>query len=90
MLVIIAARCMTTNLFMWKQRLVFHCPINASFLCFLAVYPAAAFVQSCLVFFFVCVCVKYKSFNLVLFFFSMVLIDLQFLRRKSVLGIRVI
>lgn len=65
-LVIIAARCMTTNLLMWKQRLVCSCPINASVLCFLAVYPAAAFVQSCLFFF---VCVKYKSFNPVLFFF---------------------
>lgn len=52
-LVIIAARCMTTNLLMWKQRLVCSCPINASVLCFLAVYPAAAFVQSCL--FFLCV-----------------------------------
>lgn len=31
MLVIIVACCMTTNLLMWKQCLVFSCPINAFF-----------------------------------------------------------
>lgn len=52
-LVIIGACCMTTNLLMWKQRLVFGCPINAFLCMLLAVNPAPAFVQFCL--FFVCV-----------------------------------
>lgn len=87
-LVITVAYCMTTNLLMWKQCLVFSCPINA-FLCMLSscIYSTSFCSVVCFLF----VCVKYKSFNplLFVFFFPMVLIDLRFLWKKSVLGIRV-
>lgn len=83
MLVVIVACCMTTNLLMWKHCLGFSCLINALFCAF------QLYIQHCLLFssvWFLFV----LSINLLTqcyFFFSMVLIDLQFFRREVSWGL---